>query len=333
MTLTASVVIPAFTLDRWHLLTKAVESARRQTRPPEAVVLCIDNNDDLLQRARGHWAADAGAGGVPVAVVANEFAEHLAEPHVHERAHGTARRFGAGPARNTGVNHVSSDVVAFLDDDAWAEPSWLEQLLPFYDDPSVTAVGGASLPSYETRRPAWFPPNFDWVFGCSYSGLPDTPQPLSRLVGSNMSVRRSAFAAVGGFLGTDFDDLNLCMRLVHDHGADSVIYTPHAVAHHFVPRERVTWRYFYRRCYFVNRQKVAVLSQIGPASNLEAEREFVRRALGDELRRSFGRARRGDVSALAQFAAMIVGVLLAGAGYGNGLLRKYLGRLPKAYGR
>lgn len=321
---TASVVIPAFTLDRWSLITAAVESARNQTRQPEAVILCIDNNEELLRRARRHWADAADP---PVRVIPNEFSEHLAERGVHERAHGTSRRFGAGTARNTGAREVESDVIAFLDDDASAEHDWLEMLLPLYDDPGVVAVGGAALPRYETDRPKWFPENFDWIFGCSYAGLPDTTAPLQHLVGSNMSVRRLAFSQLGGFLGSDFDDLNLCMRLVHAYGRDSVIYNPRAVAHHFVPDERVTWRYFYRRCYFVNREKVGVLSRIGPAANLQAEREFVRRAVLHEARKSLGRVSRGDMSAVPQFGAMVAGVALAGLGYGHGLARKYLARI------
>ena len=45
----------------------------------------------------------------------------------------------------------------------------------------TVAVGGAPLPRYETGRPRWFPANFDWVFGCAYAGLPTElgPYPTS----------------------------------------------------------------------------------------------------------------------------------------------------------
>jgi GT2 family glycosyltransferase len=265
--LSIDVVIPAFTTKRWQLIERAVESASEQTIRPQRVILSVDNNEELLQRAQVRWSDTDGR----VLVVANESTDHLEGRAVHERAHGTSRRFGGGTARNAGARRADADVIAFIDDDAWAESDWTERLLQIYGNPRVVAVGGASLPYYETHRPAWFPDNFDWVFGCSYEGLPRTPSPLRHLIGSNMSVRRTAFEAVGGFVGSDFDDLNLCMRLVEAYGPEAVCYTPNAVVHHYVTRERVSWNYFYRRCYFVNREKVRVHQLIGSAANLKAE--------------------------------------------------------------
>ena len=315
-----SVVIPAFTLERWDLIKRAVESARAQTHPPEMVVLCIDNNDSLLQRAREEW----GAALTPhVRIVPNERSDHLTGRTLHLKAHGTLRRFGAGSARNTGASLVQSDIIAFIDDDAWAEPDWLEQLVAVYETYDVVAVGGAADPYYESARPPWFPANFDWVFGCSYAGLPTRPAPLLHLIGSNMSVTRAAFASIGGFIGSDFDDLNLCMRLAERFGARSLYYSPEAVVHHYVPSQRVTWRYFYRRCYFVNREKVRVLRRIGPAGNLKAERAFVRRTMLHDVTAAVGQALRGEPAALLQAGAMVVGIGLAGTGYIHGKLRRH----------
>jgi len=314
---TVSVVIPAYTMDRWPLLRKAVESLRSQTVSVDAVVLCIDNNDELLATAQAQWL---GSPGTPVRVLANRFGDHLTRVAIHQRAHGTSRRFGAGSARNVAAETVESTVIAFLDDDAWAEPDWLERLLAVYLDPSVVAVGGPPLPDYETARPAWFPANFDWVFGCAYEGLPTEIAPLRHLIGANMSVRRDAFTAVGGFQGSDFDDLNLCTRLIARYGTKAVYYTPEAVVHHFVPAQRLTWRYYRRRCYFVNREKVRVLRRIGSAANLVAEREFVWRTL---RRNSWSAVRRGlggDAGAFAALGAMWLGIGLAGLGHVRGQL-------------
>lgn len=306
-----SVAICAYTMKRWELTCRAVESARSQTVPVERIVLCIDNNDDLLRRAREEWS---GRPGTPVEVIANRHDEHLAGVAAHRAAHGTARRFGAGSARNTAWEAIDSEIVAFIDDDAEAAPDWIERLLRVYAEPTVVAVGGPPLPTYETARPSWYPANFDWVFGCAYSGLPTETQALRHLIGANMSVRRSALGAVGGFLGSDFDDLNLCLRLTERYGAEAVYYTPDAVVHHYVPAERVTWRYFWRRCYFVNREKVGVLRQVGSASNLTAEREFVRRALTRQISADLRRAGAGEPGAARSLGAMVAGIVCAGAG-------------------
>jgi glucosyl-dolichyl phosphate glucuronosyltransferase len=313
--MSAAVVIPAYTMDRWSLLVKAVESLKIQTVPANEIVLCIDNNDELLQRARDQWPASEGTA---VTVIPNLHSEHLTDTTIHEAIHGTKRRFGAGMARNTAAETVKSDIIAFMDDDAHAEPDWIEALLRVFERPSVVAVGGPPLPDYETARPSWFPGNFDWVFGCAYDGLPTTVSPLRHLIGANMAVRRTAWEAVGGFLGSDFDDLNMCMRLLARFGVDSVMYTPFAVVHHFVPANRVTWRYFWRRCYFVNREKVAVFRQIGSAANLVAEREFVIHALTAQARRTVREVASGRFGAVRVLAAMLTGISLAGLGHARG---------------
>jgi glucosyl-dolichyl phosphate glucuronosyltransferase len=322
-TLSVSVVIPAYTMKRWELLHRAVESARAQTVQIDHVVVCIDNNEELLERARNEWAQDAGT---RVKVIPNQYSDHLTRTTAHQAAHGTTRRFGAGSARNTASQAIASDVIAFMDDDAHAQPDWIEQLLDVFAHPSIVAVGGPPLPAYETARPSWFPRNFDWVFGCAYEGLPSEVGPLRHLIGANMAVRRSAWEAVGGFVGSDFDDLNLCMRLAERFGATSIYYNPNAVVHHHVPSERVSWRYFWRRCYFVNREKVRVFRRMGSAANLTAERQFVLRALTRQLGSDLRRASRGELRALGALGAMIAGIALAGAGHVRGQLDQLIAK-------
>ena len=96
-----TVVVCAYTERRWESLLRAVESLRSQRRVPEQCVVVIDHNEQLLRRARFSLPDD-------VEVVASD------EPQ------------GLSGARNTGVRAATGDVVAFLDDDAEAEPGWLE---------------------------------------------------------------------------------------------------------------------------------------------------------------------------------------------------------------
>lgn len=51
-----SVVICAYTLERWSQLSAAVSSALTQSIRPHEVLLVIDHNDELLQRARQEFA-------------------------------------------------------------------------------------------------------------------------------------------------------------------------------------------------------------------------------------------------------------------------------------
>jgi glycosyltransferase involved in cell wall biosynthesis len=112
---TVSVVVCAYTMARWHLLGRALESVRSQTVPAVEILLVVDHCPELLARA-----------------------EEL--PGVRVFANVGPR--GLSGARNTGVAAARGEVVAFLDDDAMAAPDWLEHLLRPYDDPGVVGVGG-----------------------------------------------------------------------------------------------------------------------------------------------------------------------------------------------
>ena len=64
------------------------------------------------------------------------------------------------------------DVIAFIDDDANAEPGWTRTLMRHYRDRRVACVGGYATPVWPECRPFWMPEEFDWVVGCSYVGQP-----------------------------------------------------------------------------------------------------------------------------------------------------------------
>ncbi|MGH8921245.1 MAG: glycosyltransferase family 2 protein, partial [Actinomycetes bacterium] len=137
--LSVSVIICAYTEQRWDDLVEAVASVRRQTAPPEEILLVIDHCPALLRRAAGELDS--------VRVVPNH------------------NQQGLSGARNTGLELASGEIVAFLDDDAAAAADWVARLLASYADPQVAGVGGRVRPNWHKKRPAWFPTEFDWVVG------------------------------------------------------------------------------------------------------------------------------------------------------------------------
>ena len=294
---TVSVVICCYTLERWELFCKAVESTFEQTLKPEQVIICVDHNDEFLVQIKeqlGKWSAETA---IPITAVANKYDGHL------------------GSARNTGVEIATGDIVAFLDDDASASPDWLEKLTDPYSDPGVVAVGGSPLPAFQTARPKWFPYQCDWIFGCAYLGLPTTRGPLRHLIGANMSASRSALTAIGGFHSDNHDDMDMCHRIAHRFGESSVVFEPDAIVNHFVTAERVTWRYFWQRCYKVNKGKVAAFANMEEAGNLKAEIEFVVRSVGLGISDAAKSLRWRDPSGLARLLALLAGIFLSGLGH------------------
>jgi glycosyltransferase involved in cell wall biosynthesis len=294
---TVSVVIAAFTMERWADLQEAVASVRAQTVPVLETIVVIDHHPGLLARAR-HGLAD-------VTVI----------PNVGGR--------GASGGRNTGVAASRGEVVAFLDDDAVASPTWLEPLLRHFRHPDVVGVGGRLDPLWAGSRPRWFPPEFGWAVGASYRGMPERAEPVRNVWSGNMAVRRRVFDAIGGFRA-DFgkvggrhrpEDTDLCLRAAAALDRGRWIYEPAGLARHRVPAHRATLGYFLHRCLHEGRGKAALAALNGISESMSAERRYTRHLLPAGIARGLRDAIRGDISGLLRSAAIGVGFLCAAAGF------------------
>ena len=294
--LRASVIICAFTLDRWSLLNEAVQSVVDQVHQPFEVFLVIDHNPEMYERCRSTLPALAEGCAWELRVVQNRFDSRL------------------GGARTTAAELATGDVLVFLDDDAAATPTWLETIVANYVDDRVVAVGGAPVARYESERPRWLPHECNWIFGCAYRGMPERKGPIDHLIGANMSIRREVLMSWGGFQSDNHDDMDMSHRAIHAYGESAVIYDPTAVVHHYVPSSRLTWTYFWRRCFFVNKGKVAAFEGMGEASNLKAEFRFVARSLSRGLVTEGRALVTGDLYAIVRYGALITAIALGGAG-------------------
>ena len=98
-----------------------------------------------------------------------------------------------------GSLEAQGTLIAWLDDDATAEPGWLENFWACCTDSMVLGVGGTVKPRWESTRPGWFPEEFYWVLGCSYQAAPPHPVEVRNLWAGCMCVKREVFEAVGGF--------------------------------------------------------------------------------------------------------------------------------------
>jgi glucosyl-dolichyl phosphate glucuronosyltransferase len=300
LALSFSVVICAYTQSRWPRLLEAVASAKAQSLKPLQIIVCIDHNPELAEMCRDAWRDDTGV----VSVIENRYPGRL------------------GSARNSALEFVRGSAIAYLDDDARAEGDWLARLADVYTgDPHIQAIGCSPEPWFERERPDWFPYEFDWIYGCSYRGLPNQRAPIGRLIGAAMSVRTSAALEVGGFHSDDHDDMDLSHRLIHRYGPNSVVYDPSITVAHFVPAERLTWSYFCRRCFFVNRGKVLAFKDMEHAGNISADIAFVRGSLLSAAKYLLSPGQRSPLRA----AASVAGIFLAGLGHLVGRIYLSLG--------
>ena len=291
-----SVIVCAYTLDRWSLILESLTSVARQELQPIEVILCIDHNEILFDKCVAELPSFLKDAPWHVRVIQNRFETRL------------------GGARTSASEVATGEILAFLDDDASASASWLRCLTMAYMDQNVVAVGGAPIAAYETARPKWIPYECNWIFGCAYRGLPEQRAPIDHMIGANMSVRREALLSWGGFHSDNHDDMDLSHRAVHAYGARAVLYEPSATVSHFVPKERLTWHYFWRRCFFVNKGKVRAFRDMDEAANLGAELRFVRRSLSRAVITEGRELVRGDVFALVRYLALVAAIALGGAG-------------------
>jgi GT2 family glycosyltransferase len=310
---TASVVICAYTEQRWDDLLAAIESCEQQTVAPLETIVVVDHNPGLLRRLRS-------------AVSHVQAIENGEEP-------------GLSGARNSAIAAARGEILAFLDDDAAAAPDWLEQLTAPYADEAVIGVGGSIDPVWpRRRRPAALPPEFDWVVGCSYRGLPETTSPIRNMIGANMSLRRDVFAEVGGFrtgmgrIGTrplGCEETELCIRARRRFPAAVILFEPRARVRHRVTLERTGWRYFRSRCYAEGLSKAAVSDHAGSRDGLATERAYALRTLPrGVLRGVVDTLTLHDIAGVVRGLAIIAGLVLTATGYLVGTLsrRPELGR-------
>jgi glycosyltransferase involved in cell wall biosynthesis len=296
--LDVAVVICAYAHERWDQTVAAVQSVVSQQPGPSQVLLVIDHNPALATRARRELP------GVTVL-------ESDGQP-------------GLSGARNTGLSASVFGITAFLDDDAAARPGWLASLVEPYGDSDVVATGGSINPVWLADRPRWLPPEFYWVVGCSYRGLPDSIGAVRNPIGANMSMRTAPAIGAGGFysavgrangkLGA-CEETELAIRLSARQPGSVVLYVPEAAVDHNVGYARVRFSYFLRRCWHEGWSKATVVKLVGLRAGLEAERRHVASVLPAAILRDLRQFARGDLSALLRSCATALGVAAAFSGF------------------
>jgi len=221
-----SVSVVVATHDRPDLLRRCLHSLLVQDHPAREIVV-VDNarSSDVTERM---VAAEFVLG--PVRYVREDVA-------------------GLGRAHNTGLAHVSGDVVAITDDDVVVDRYWTAALCEAFVEEDASCVTGLILPAeLRTRAQAWveqyggFARGFEqrvYSLECPPAGDPLFPYSPGRLgSGANMAFDRNLLERMGGFdpalgAGTKAcggDDLAAFTLALLEGGR--LVYQPDAVVHH-----------------------------------------------------------------------------------------------------
>ena len=214
--------------------------------PTCSVVVCTRSRPDQLGKCL-QAISNVSYSNFDVVVVdngdENERIEHLAErwnaKYVREPVIGVSR------ARNRGARSCGSEIVAFIDDDAIPDSTWLSNLVEEFRDPTVMAVTGRIEPlnqnAYGDVRPCargrdkrrlFDAGTRDWFALANFGGVGD---------GANMAFRRKAFEIWPGFdvrlgLGGTIegsDEHNAFFELIQR--GSRIVFTPAAIVYHPFP--------------------------------------------------------------------------------------------------
>ncbi|QSG14967.1 glucosyl-dolichyl phosphate glucuronosyltransferase [Halapricum desulfuricans] len=308
-----SVVLCTHTLDRYHDLLDAAESVREQTYDDVELVLVSDGSEAVTRQFERDFADSED-------VVITELDENS----------------GLLEARNHGAEVANGDVVAFIDDDAIADPEWVDQLVESYEQQDAVAVGGKMVPEWVAGKPDFLPEEFYWLVGVTHRGFgpggePNTAGEVRNTNGSNLSFLREVFIELNGFdtaIGGRKGDANLqggetelCARLQQECGK-GVWYNPNAVVSHKVFEYRMNICWLLDRAFWQGYSKRAMETFVEDSTGEESA--FLRQLLMTYLPQRLWILLTGPSrEKAAQLVMVIVLTGIVGIGYIYGMIKYY----------
>ncbi len=264
-----SVIICSY--NRARYIVSALDSLYRQTAPKETFeVFVVDNNStDNTQE-----------------LVENYIAQH----RDFNCRYVTESRQGASFARNTGAARAQSRLLCFMDDDAVAEPDFLQRIQTFFNTHAdADGLGGRIIPRYIPAAPRWMSHYVSSLVGnFDYSSGVTVFKPGKFPLESNMTVLKSCFDAVNGFntalpgvvgtlrIGGEGKDFFIRLQNL----GKKIYYDPSIIVHHVVEVEKLTPQYMYRVASGIGRGERIRTKAIGRYAYLKKIAEYLYKLAG-----------------------------------------------------
>ncbi len=174
-----SVIVSAYSLERFHDLTDVIDGICNQTYSPIEAIIIIDKDKNLFDKV-------------------NEYKKIKHFGNIHTIFNSENR--GLSYSRNIGIKNSHGSIIAFIDDDAVPSKDWAKNIIKTFDEDSlIGAVTGDVIPQWECNEMSWFPRELYWMLSCSYVMTPTEKKEFERGFGTNMAFKRDIFDRIGMF--------------------------------------------------------------------------------------------------------------------------------------
>lgn len=156
----------------------------------------------------------------------------LIEENIKVKFINTKSKCPPARARNIGANAAKGDYLVFIDSDCISPPFWLEELMKYFHEEEIIAIGGGVK----------FPEFNYWTLADNismfYSFMTSNPRRyVKKLPSLNLVVKKNAFSYIQGFdekfLYPSGEDFDLTMRLSY---IGNLLFNPDAWITHHPPR-------------------------------------------------------------------------------------------------
>ncbi|TRZ43078.1 glycosyltransferase [bacterium] len=139
--------------------------------------------------------------------------------------------------RDHGAKMAKGEILAFIDDDAYPDPHWLENTVPHFKNKTIAGVGGPGITppgvSWQEAASGWASASPMGAGLYNYRFFHKKKQFVDDYPSMNLSVRKADFEAVGGYDSNFWpgEDTKLCLDLTLKLNK-KIIYDPKAVVFH-----------------------------------------------------------------------------------------------------
>lgn len=223
-----------------------------------SLVVCTYNRAEFIKSGLEHIAQQTLDKSLFEVLIINNYStdntEAVCQKFIEENPLLNIRLFfesqkGLSYARNRGIKEASTNIIVYIDDDALAEPFFLEEINKFFlNNPNAVGAGGMVEPYYiEVPKPKWMSKFLYGFVGDINFGntIKKYSKSMKYPIGCNMTYKKDMLLKIGGFnnaLSFRGDDKYIFNEIKKY--SDEIYYLPNAKLKHVIDKKRLTFDSF-----------------------------------------------------------------------------------------